>query len=230
VYTLYIGNKNYSSWSLRPWVLLSVLGIPFREELVPFEKEGSWEKFRTFSPTGLVPCLHDQGEAGERVVWESLGIVEYIAEQSPEVWPRDADARAWARSAAAEMHAGFHALRNECPMTVGLRIRLHEISAELQANLRRLRELWEEGLGVFGGAFLAGPDFSAVDAFFAPVAFRLQTYGLTLSGDCDAYAQRILQLPAMRAWAREALDETFRHESHEEELRALGDWLEDLRA
>jgi len=230
VYTLYIGNKNYSSWSLRPWILLSVLEIPFREELVPFEQGGSWEKFRAFSPTGLVPCLHHQGEAGDRVVWESLGIVEYIAEQSPEVWPQEAGARAWARSAAAEMHAGFHALRNECPMTVGLRIRLHQVSAELEANLRRLRELWEEGLGRFGGPFLAGPDFSGVDAFFAPVAFRLQTYGLGLSGDCDAYVQRILQLPAMRAWAQEALDETFREHSHEAELGALGEWLEDRRS
>jgi len=230
LYTLYIGNKNYSSWSLRPWVLLTALEIPFHERLVPFADGGSWEKFRDFSPTGLVPCLHDDGGEGNVVVWESLGIVEYVAEQYPEVWPRDAIARAWARSAAAEMHAGFHALRNECPMTVGLRVRLHNVSAELEGNLQRLAELWQQGLDRFGGPFLAGPDFSAVDAFYAPVVFRLQTYGLTLSGDCDAYAQRILQLPAMRGWTRAALGEPYREPGHEEELRELGEWIEDLRS
>lgn len=226
MYTLYIGNKNYSSWSLRPWVLLTALDIPFTEQLVPFDDGGSWDKFRKFSPTGLVPCLHH----GDIVVWESLGIVEYIAEQHPQVWPCDPAARAWARSATAEMHAGFNALRNECPMTVGLRIRLNSQSDKLSDDLARLTELWQQGLSQFGGPFLAGAKFTAVDAFYAPVVFRLQTYGLTLAEDADAYAQRMLDLPAMNSWTEAALVEPHREPSHEVELQALGEWLEDLRA
>ena len=152
MYSLYIGNKNYSSWSLRPWLLLTELGIPFDENLIPFEDGGSWEKFRAFSPTGLVPCLVD----GEQTVWESLGITEYVAEAHPQVWPADSAARAWARSATAEMHAGFNALRNECPMNVGLRIAMNNTSAALTKDVNRLSELWEQGLDRFGGPFLAG--------------------------------------------------------------------------
>ncbi len=152
MYKLFIGNKNYSSWSLRPWLLLTELNIPFQEELVPFEDGGSWEKFRAFSPTGLVPCLVD----GETTVWESLGITEYVAEAHPTVWPNDPATRAWARSATAEMHAGFSSLRNDCPMNVGMRINLHAISAGLHKDIDRLSELWEQGLDRFGGPFLAG--------------------------------------------------------------------------
>ena len=226
MYTLYIGNKNYSSWSLRPWVLLTVLGIPFDERLVPLEDGGSWERFREFSPTGLVPCLHD----GDIVVWESLGIVEHIAEAYPGVWPTGPAERAWARSAAAEMHAGFGALRNECPMTVGMRVRLHAISAGLEADLARLAELWQEGLERFGGPFLAGSDFTAVDAFYAPMVFRLQTYGLGLPSEVGIYVERILKLPAMEAWTQAALIEPFREASHEQEISELGECLEDLRS
>jgi glutathione S-transferase len=126
MYTLYIGNKNYSSWSLRPWVLMRVLDIPFEEKLVTFVPEGygaSWETFRRFSPNGLVPCLHD----GDTAIWESLAIAEYLAERHPGVWPGDPQARAWARCAAAEMHGGFGALRNVCSMNCGIRVRLHEV-------------------------------------------------------------------------------------------------------
>jgi len=136
MYRLYIGNKNYSSWSLRPWLLMTEIGIPFEERLVPFVDGGSWRKFREFSPTGLVPCLHD----GERVVWESLGIVEYLAERHAGVWPRDDDARAWARCASAEMHGGFSTIRNLCSMTVGLRIRLHQHPESLERDLVRKME------------------------------------------------------------------------------------------
>ena len=225
LYVLFIGNKNYSSWSLRPWLLLTTLGIPFEERLMPFEDGGSREKFREFSPTGLVPCLHD----GEIVVWESLGIVEHIAEAYPGVWPAGPAERAWARSAAAEMHAGFGSLRNECPMTVGMRVRLHSISSGLEADLARLAEVWQEGLERFGGSFLAGSEFTAVDAFYAPMAFRLQTYGLDLPGEAVNYARRILELPAMAAWTREALAEPFREADHEREMTELGECLEDLR-
>ncbi len=226
MYTLYIGNKNYSSWSLRPWILLTELGLPFKETLIPFDDGDSWAKFRAFSPTGLVPCLHD----GERVVWESLAITEYLAEAHPAVWPGDADARAWARSATAEMHAGFNALRNECPMTVGMRIELPEISAALGRDLERIQELWQQGLDRFGGPYLAGSKFTAVDAFFAPVAFRVQTFNLPLREAAANYVGHLLALPGMQSWTDAALAETFREPSHEDELAALGTVTADFRA
>ena len=225
MYTLYIGNKNYSSWSLRPWLVLTELGLPFDERLQPFDDGGSWQKFRAFSPTGLVPCLVD----GELTVWESLAIVEYLAERHAGVWQQDAAARSWSRSAAAEMHAGFSALRNNCPMTVGLRIRLHEIAPDLQHDLNRLAELWQQGLDRFGGPFLAGVAFTAVDAFFAPVAFRVQTFNLPLPQSAAAYVSRLLDLDGMGKWTTDALAETWREPSHEAEIAALGEIVEDRR-
>jgi glutathione S-transferase len=225
MYTLYIGNKNYSSWSLRPWALLTALDIPFEEILIPFDDGGSWQKFRTFSPTGLVPCLHD----GDIVVWESLSIVEYIAEAYPQAWPTDPVIRAWARSATAEMHAGFNNLRNECAMTVGLRIQLHQQSDGLGDDLKRLAELWQQGLQNFGGPFLAGKNFTAVDAFYAPVVFRIQTYGLELPAVAQGYVQHMLAQPVMQKWTHDALQESYREPSHEEEIAACGQWLQDLR-
>jgi glutathione S-transferase len=192
--TLYIANKNYSSWSLRPWVLMQVLGIPFEEEIVPLVEGSCWDEYRKFSPNGRVPCLHDDS----LIVWESLAIVEYLAERHLGVWPKSSQARTWARSAAAEMHAGFSALRNECSMNCGVRVKMHSISTALQQDLDRLGELWADGLDRFGGPFLAGESFSAVDAFFAPVAFRIQTYRLPLSDPAAAYAGLLLGLDAMR--------------------------------
>lgn len=225
MYTLYIGNRNYSSWSLRPWVLMTALDLPFEERLVPFDDGGSFEKFRAFSPTGQVPCLHHD----DRVVWESLGIVEYLAERHPKVWPAEAAARAWARCASAEMHAGFSALRRQCPMTVGQRIRLRAPTADLQRDLARLEELWNEGLARFGGPFLAGESFTAVDAFFAPVAFRVRTYALPLTGAAAGYPAHLLSQPAMQAWESGAISEPWREPSHAAEIEALGECLEDLR-
>jgi len=229
MYALYIGNKNYSSWSLRPWLLMRALDIPFEERLVPFVPGGygaSWEAFRRFSPTGLVPCLHDDAT----VVWESLAIVEYLAERHTGVWPGTPQSRAWARAATAEMHGGFGALRNTCTMNVGLRIRLHATPPALVRDIARLGELWSEGLMRFGGPFLAGDAFTAVDAFFAPVAFRIRTYGLALDDAAAAYAQHLLTLPAMRRWEADALTETWREPGHETEAREVGTILEDLRA
>lgn len=230
MYQLYIGNKNYSSWSLRPWVLMTTLGIEFQEILVPFDDGDSWAKFRDFSPTGLVPCLHDLHGEEPLVIWESLAIVEHLGETHGEVWPSDPAARAWARAATSEMHAGFSALRNECPMTVGLRITLNSVSEALKKDLGRVGELWEEGLARFGGPYLAGAAFTAVDAFYAPVVFRLQTFGNAPSTAAEAYMQTLLDLPSMQAWSAAALAETFREPSHEQELSALGDWTADLRA
>lgn len=226
MYTLYIANKNYSSWSLRPWVLMRELEIPFEERLVPFEGSASRSTFRTFSPSGKVPCLVD----GENTIWDSLSISEYLAETHRAVWPAQVDARAWARSAAAEMHSGFFALRENCSMSCGVRVRLHETSDALTRDLQRLDELWTEGLKRFGGPFLAGVSFSAVDAFFAPVAFRIQTYGLAVGDSAASYVPRLLSLPSMQEWYTAALAEPWRESLHEDEITRRGAILQDLRA
>ncbi|MCW6507876.1 glutathione S-transferase family protein [Lichenifustis flavocetrariae] len=226
MYRLFIANKNYSSWSLRPWVLMRQRGIPFEEHQVRFGSTDNRALFRSFAPNGTVPCLHD----GETAVWDSLGITEYLAERHDGVWPSDPKARAWARCAAAEMHSGFSALRNRCGMNCGLRIALVEMPDDLRRDISRIDEVWSEGLGRFGGPYLAGAAFTAVDSFFAPVAFRIQTFGLQLNGAATAYAERLLALPAMRQWYADALAETFREEGHEREARASGTIVDDLRA
>ena len=224
--TIYLGNKNYSSWSLRPWVLMTVLGIPFAERQWVFEEQGNYARFRSFSPNGLVPCLHDGGT----VVWESLAIIEYLAERHAGVWPRDAGARAWARCAAAEMHGGFSALRNICSMNCGVRVTMRSRNAQLAAEIQRLDELWSEGLERFGGPFLAGQDFGAVDAFFCPMAFRAQTYALPFGATAQDYVARLLALPAMQRWYRDGVAETWRERGHEDEIRAAGTVTADYRA
>ena len=226
MYDLYIANKNYSSWSVRPWVLMRELDIGFREHMVPFGDESSWQRYRKISPNGRVPCLVD----GDTVVWDSLAIAEYLAERHEGIWPDPGAARAWARSAAAEMHSGFSELRNRCSMSCGLRIRLHEFPAALERDIARLCALWNDGLHRFGGPFLAGEAFTAVDAFYAPVAFRIQTYGLNLETAAAAYADRLLATRALREWYGEALAETLRDEPHDDETSRLGTVLEDLRA
>ena len=195
---LFIANKNYSSWSLRPWVLLKHLGVPFEEVLLPF---GDAAPFRAASPTGKVPCLQSDG----LTVWDSLAIVEHLAESVPGVWPASSEARSWARSASAEMHSGFAELRSRCSMNCGLRVQLHEWPPALLQQWQR------------------------VDAFFAPVAFRAQTYAPALSATAQAYVQRLLDLPAMRQWYQEALAEPWRDEPHEQDTLALGRVLADER-
>lgn len=226
MYDLYIGNKNYSSWSLRPWVLMRELALPFREHLVPFGGSANPAAFNHFSPTGKVPCLVD----GEITVWDSLAITEYLAERHAQVWPEDTAARAFARCAAAEMHSGYFALRNTCPMNCGLRVKLNSIADDLGRELARLDALWSEGLDRFGGPFLAGETFSAVDAFFAPVAFRVLTYDPPLSERARQYAALLRGLPSMLTWYHAALAEPWRDEAHEAEARAAGTWTLDLRA
>jgi len=225
MYELYIANKNYSSWSLRAWVLMRELGIAFNEHLLIFGQASSWEAFGKISPSGKVPCL----VAGDVAVWDSLAIAEYLAERHTGVWPADARARAWARSAAAEMHSGFSELRHFCTMSCGVRVRLNTVGAGLARDFARLGALWNDGLQRFGGPFLAGSDFSAVDAFYAPVAFRVQTYGLTLDAASAAYTARLLALDPMRAWYASALLETWRDEPHEVGLMHVGRVVEDLR-
>ena len=223
-YTLITANRNYSSWSLRPWVLMKALGIAFEDRIEPFAMPVNYEAFRAFSPTGQVPTLID----GERTVWDSLGIALYLAERHDGIWPADGEARAFAMCGTAEMHAGFAALRAQCPMNVGVRVRKDAPDAGLKKDLSRVRELFEQGLARFGGPWLAGPDFSALDAFFAPVAYRVRTYGLDV-GAGGAWVERIIAHPAMQEWERAALQESWREKSHEDELAASGTLIEDHR-
>jgi glutathione S-transferase len=223
-YTLITANRNYSSWSLRPWLLMKALDIPFADRLEPFTKPQNYDDFRSFSPTGQVPALLHEG----RTIYDSLGITLYLADRHEGVWPKDPDARAWAMCAAAEMHSGFSALRNDCTMNVGVRVTPKPMSDALTANVARIRELFEEGLSRFGGPYLAGAEFSAADAFFAPVAYRVRTYGLDV-GAGQAWVDHIIAHPAMTEWEAAALKEDWREEGHEEELRACGEVTADYR-
>lgn len=250
MYQLFITNKNYSSWSLRPWLLMTELGIAFEEKLVPL-KADNYAQFRRFSPTGKVPCLHvtdptlavnaassESASANTSStaishplqLWESLAITEFLAERHAGVWPQDAQARHFARCAASEMHAGFTTLRNICGMNCGIRVQLASMPAALARDLARLDELWQQGLQQFGGPFLAGTHFSAVDAFFAPVAFRVQSYGLELSAAAMNYVATLLALPGMQRWYQQALAETWRDDAHEQEVHSAGHIIRDLRA
>lgn len=173
-YVLITANRNYSSWSLRPCLLMRALEIAFEDRVEPFIAADNWAAFRAFSPTGQVLVLLD----GERTVWDSLGIALYLAERHPGVWPEDEAARAWAVSAICEMHGGFSALWNERTMNVGVRVDAAPGGPAFDRDVARIAELWAEGLDRFGGPWLAGPAFGAADAFFAPVAFRVRTYGI----------------------------------------------------
>lgn len=209
---LIIGNKNYSSWSMRPWVLMKQLGIPFQQRQLRFDfAEGSAyrQTMAMLSPTGLVPVLVYDGF----VVWDTLAIAEYLHERHPQagVWPTTARARAQARCLAAEMHAGFGALRQHCPMNV--EASLPEVGARVWADqpavrrdVARIEGAWAEALEVHGGPFLFG-DFCAADAFFAPVCVRLAGYALPVSDTTRAYVARVLAAPGVKAWIDEALAE-----------------------
>jgi glutathione S-transferase len=226
MYELFIGNKNYSSWSMRPWVLMRQLGIGFREQLRPFHLNEGEGQFGKFSPSGKVPLLVH----GTLRIWDSLAIAEFLAERHPGIWPEAVESRAFARCAAAEMHSGFAALRNECSMSVGVRIRLHRVSDGLRAELARLDELWAQGIEQFGGPFLAGTKFTAADAFFAPVATRIQTYGLPVTERASRYAALLLQQSAVAEWIAGGIAESFRDHPHEADILASGEVLKDLRA
>ena len=225
MYVLITANRNYSSWSLRPWALMKGLGIAFEDRIEPSTKPANYDDFRSFSPTGQVPALLDE----HRTIYDSLGITLYLADRHDGVWPADPDARAWAQCAAAEMHSGFAALRSDCTMNIGVRVTPKPMSDALTVNVARIRELFEEGPARFGGPWLAGPNFTAVDAFFAPVAFRIRTYGLDV-GEGQAWVDHILAQPAMIEWERQALAESWREVGHEEELRASGEMTADYRA
>jgi glutathione S-transferase len=205
VYTLYIGNKNYSSWSLRGWLVTKLSGAPFRETHVPLVGRGPNPANRTFSPSGLVPALHD----GEVTVWDSLAIAEYLAERHAGMWPQDGVARAFARSITAEMHSGFAALRNDMSMCIRERVDVRPWSDELAGNIGRITELWTEARRRFGGdgAFLFGR-FCVADCFYAPVVFRFQTYRVEPAGAAREYMEAMLAHPWLAEWQAAALAET----------------------
>jgi len=204
IYTLYIGNKNYSSWSQRGWLATKLSGAPFRE--VPVELSGKYNlDNRAFSPTALVPALHD----GTTIVWDSLAISEYLAERHPGMWPADPATRAWARSIVAEMHSGFAALRNDMTVCIRERLDVRPWSDALAANIARVEEIWTESRHRFGagGDYLCGA-YSLADVFYAPVAFRFQTYGVQPKGEAGTYLRALLAHPHVQEWERAALAET----------------------
>ena len=211
--TLYIGNKNYSSWSMRPWVLLRQAGIPFEEKMVRFDGFDADSAFHAevlkVNPAGRVPVLVDDGFA----VWDSLAIVETLAEKFPDraLWPRDAQARARARSICAEMHSGFATLRSTCPMNI--EASLPQVGAiawrdqpALRTDVQRIVGMWTQLLEQYRGPMLFG-EFSIADAFFAPVCMRLRTYALPVPGPVTDYVRRVCALPGVKAWIDEALAE-----------------------
>ncbi len=203
-YVLDIGEKNYSSWSARPWILMRQAGIPFRENPVSLRPDaGKAERFALL-PGGRVPVLED----GDVKVWDSLAIVEYLAERHPGVWPADARARAWARCICAEMHGGFSALRAGMSMDVRARRPQRKRSDAVRADIARVEAIWSETRRRFGagGALLFGT-FTAADAYYAPVAFRFRTYGVQPAGEAAAYWRALQELSAVREWEAGGRDE-----------------------
>ena len=214
---LVIGNKNYSSWSMRPWVLMRQQGIPFTERMLRFDfTPGSHyrREVALLSPSGLVPVLLDTAQAGSPlVVWDTLAIAEYLHEQFPQagVWPASGGQRALARCLAAEMHSGFGALRSHCPMNIEAALpdvgaRVWAEQAGVRSDVARIEAAWADALAASGGPFLCGA-FSAVDAMFAPVCMRFITYALPLSEAARAYMHRVAAAPGVRAWVSDALAE-----------------------
>lgn len=211
---LIIGNKNYSSWSLRPWLAMKALDIPFRETLIPLDLPDTAQRIREHSGAGRVPVLRH----GDIVVWESLAILEYLAETFPGkgIWPADRAARARARAIASEMHAGFSSLRDQCPMNLHRPRKPAVLSPETLKDVARIEQIWRECRQGFGreGDFLFG-EFSAADAMYAPVVTRFDTYDIPVADDTRAYMKVILGHPAFLAWREAGLKETWRIEHDE---------------
>ena len=214
--TLIIGNKNYSSWSMRPWVAMTAFGIPFQEVRVLLDQQDTATKIAEYSACGRVPVLL----AGEMTIWDSLAICEYLAEQFPDkhMWPQDVAARAMARCVCAEMHSGFTGLRTDMTMNIKASLPGRGRTAAAQADIGRISEIWEECLSRFGHhQFLFG-EFSIADAYFAPVVMRFRTYGVSLAPALNAYCERVQAHPAVARWLTEALAETEVAAKHDAEL------------
>jgi glutathione S-transferase len=213
MYQLFIGNKNYSSWSMRPWVLLKQAGIAFEEVYVRFDSFAADSTFKktiqSVNPAGKVPALVD----GDLTVWDTLAIAEYVAEQHPDkqLWPTNRKARAHARSVCAEMHSGFTALRSNCGMNIEAHLpevgaKLWEDNAGVRADVARLVNMWSQLLQTHGGPMLFG-QFTIADAYFAPVCMRIKTYALPVPQAIAAYVERVSALPGVKAWIDGALAE-----------------------
>ncbi|HEX2553709.1 MAG TPA: glutathione S-transferase family protein [Microvirga sp.] len=205
--TLVIANKLYSSWSMRPWLLLRHLRVAFDEVVIPLDRPDTKARVLEHSPAGKVPILKD----GDVTVWESIAIMEYVAETyGAPVWPKDAKARAMARAVAAEMHAGFQALRSACPMNLGKRFPPRDRGEAVARDVARFETIVRDARSRFGagGPFLFGA-FSAADAMFAPLATRLDTYSIAIGPETRSYVDAILALPAFREWRAAALQETW---------------------
>jgi glutathione S-transferase len=214
--TLVIGNKNVSSWSMRPWVVAVAFNIPFTEVRVLLDQPDTAANIARYSHAGRVPVLL----AGEMTIWDSVAIAEYLAEQFPDkhLWPQDVAARALARSVVAEMHSGFAALRSDMTMNIQANLPGRGRTAGSQADIGRICEIWEECLARFGHrGFLFG-DFSIADAFYAPVVLRFRTYGVALAPALQAYCDRMLAHPAVARWVAEAMQETDPTPLHDSEL------------
>lgn len=210
---LYIGNKNYSSWSLRAWLLLRHFAIPCREHMVSVAGRDYNPLLKPLAGNARVPCLHDEGFA----VWESLAIAEYLAELYPAMWPAERRARARARSISAEMHAGFAKLRTAMPMNLKFKLKGKPASPEVQRDIARIVEIWEEARNCFAsgdGPYLFG-DFSVADAMYAPIVWRLHVYNVALPPVAAAYSAAMLAHPAMIEWYQAALLETEAHEHYD---------------
>lgn len=205
---LILGNKNYSSWSLRPWIAMRVAGLTFDEKVIPLYEPGSREQVLRYSPTGKVPVLID----GDHRIWESLAILEHVAERFPDagVWPAEPAARSHARVVSSEMHAGFQALRRNCPMNLWLPPKPRPQGDEVMADVRRIEEIWAECRARFGatggGPFLFGR-FTGADAMYAPVVARFNNFGIPVSKTTRAYMDAVMGLPAWREWYEAALKE-----------------------
>ena len=212
---LILANKAYSSWSLRPWILLKQFKIPFEEIVIPMDQPDTRANMLKYAPTGKCPSLQD----GKIAVWESLAIIEYVAESYPDkpIWPRPKTARAHARSLASEMHAGFQAFRQACPVNFRRKPRAIELSDEVRADVGRIEKAWAHARSTFGktGPFLFGR-FSAADAMFAPVVNRFHAYDIPVAGTTQAYIEAIMALPAWKAWIVDAEAEPWRIERYEQ--------------
>jgi glutathione S-transferase len=209
-YTLTIGSKNWSSWSLRPWLAMKVAGIAFDEVMIPLRRPDTKTAIAPRSPSGKIPALSIAENGRDWVVWDSLAICETLAERHPEcrLWPGDAQDRAQARSVAAEMHSGFACVRTALPTEIAARHPTPDLDAATEAEIARIVMLWTAALGAQrnGEGFLFGR-FSIADAFYAPVVTRFATYGIALAEPAASYAERILALPAMREWTEAAREE-----------------------
>jgi glutathione S-transferase len=212
---LIIGNKNYSSWSMRPWIAMKAAGIAFKETLFPLYLPGSREQVLKYSPAGKVPVLID----GDILIWESLAILEYLAEKFPDakLWPHDPGARANARAIAAEMHAGFGPLRRHCPMNMHRDPKKpFTLIPEVEENIKRIDEMWNDARTRFGkgGPFLFGT-FGAADAMYAPVVSRFASYAIKVSPVSRAYMDAVMALPAWKEWETAGRAETWIMEGNE---------------